>query len=535
MPPKGATRAGRTAAASSASSSLTTNAEDTESKQNSSTSGVAPKPYVQRLQSLKKTKPSGSITAGAKAGKFKVKAIERKSKEEREVLEKAEAEAHALRNKRTAAALKLARGDHGHRGGSFRGRGGSMRVGAGPFGGGRGGRGGAFSGRVGMGGDDSDDSDSYEDDLRVNIDQINLDSDNDETGKGKGRASTNSKLQPVRAQRYEHTERAVHVNEESSATIEVPVGAPVEEVAQPENISSVEGSDDGPRVKAEPIDDEDTVMVTEVPRHEDDGLPAMKKMVRTSVPPSPRKKAPKAPLSQPKRDPRELLRTTEEIEEYDRHLEDLKIIRDLLSFDEVRPEKPQSVDSQPSAPTTDDDEGESQGVTKQEHADGEEAEDTEVEHKLAGQLFLMQFPPMTPNLVIPGSTGDTALPSTETTAQSETEAADKAAADTAVAEKAASNKARVLTAAMPWALPAGRVGKLNLHKSGRVTMDWGGISFEVDRGSGADYVQEALIVSEPEAEEAGQPQRDANSRKEAWSMGQLQGKFTVNPNWDQIL
>jgi DNA-directed RNA polymerase III subunit RPC4 len=64
-------------------------------------------------------------------------------------------------------------------------------------------------------------------------------------------------------------------------------------------------------------------------------------------------------------------------------------------------------------------------------------------------------------------------------------------------------------------------------------MDWGGISFELDRAAAVDFVQEALIVSSPEVDESGQPPKD--ERQQAWSMGQLSGKFTVMPDWDAML
>jgi DNA-directed RNA polymerase III subunit RPC4 len=86
---------------------------------------------------------------------------------------------------------------------------------------------------------------------------------------------------------------------------------------------------------------------------------------------------------------------------------------------------------------------------------------------------------------------------------------------------------KILTAA-DWQLRAGRVGKLNVHKSGRVTMNWGGISFELDRATSVDFLQEALIVSAPEE---GVPEEE----NRVWAMGQLSGKFTVTPDWEKML
>lgn len=47
-------------------------------------------------------------------------------------------------------------------------------------------------------------------------------------------------------------------------------------------------------------------------------------------------------------------------------------------------------------------------------------------------------------------------------------------------------------------------------------------------------LSEAVIVSRPPEEEDGAPPRD-DSENRVWSMGQLCGKFTVMPNWDDIL
>ncbi|RMZ71235.1 rna polymerase iii rpc4 [Pyrenophora seminiperda CCB06] len=79
---------------------------------------------------------------------------------------------------------------------------------------------------------------------------------------------------------------------------------------------------------------------------------------------------------------------------------------------------------------------------------------------------------------------------------------------------------------------SGLVGKLRVHKSGRTTLDWGGTSFEVEdvfasRGSHQEVVSlEVTPVNQRSApEDAG----------DAFSLGQVKGKFVVTPDLDAML
>jgi DNA-directed RNA polymerase III subunit RPC4 len=149
---------------------------------------------------------------------------------------------------------------------------------------------------------------------------------------------------------------------------------------------------------------------------------------------------------------------------------------------------------------------------------------------------------MTPNLTIPGTAEETTQPEPVAPATTgpaelpevkaegdEVEIVEGGQAATTTSSTHAPGK--IVTAAADTPLPAGRVGKFNVHRSGRITLDWGGILFELDRAAEVDFVQEALVVSsvgdEDDADEA--PER------RGWAMGQLGGKFTVTPNWDALL
>ncbi|KAJ5106682.1 hypothetical protein N7456_003357 [Penicillium angulare] len=587
MPPKASTRrtAAKLEASASGESSQNAPAPTQAPAQGSgATPGPSGRPPVQRLQTLKKRTPGGSITPSTtrspsalggepapKPFKFRPKAVQRKTKEEREAIERVEQERNEERM-REAAAIQRGRGGGGRGSrGSFRGRGGAGGMGAGgPLGSGFGGvfrgRGGGFGGGSGGGGGGGggggrsrmrsgftanardQEYDSSDDELRVSIDKINIDEDEEDDFddvKGKMPARRREKgLRPVRVTRHEHEERVVHVNMESSSN----KAAEIREQAQKDAAEVVddksspeEDNVEQPRVKAEPTDDNDTPM-EDVPAADDDFLPRQRYRVRrkTSDPlevEEKKKDKEELPPTAVKRDARDLLRTKEETDEYDRHEEDLKHVLELLTHQEPESEPEPEAD-------TETEREKSQGAPETTTGDGTEPNEEEppieklANQHLLGQLFLMQFPPMTPNLTIPGSNGapasGTTRPQTQDQPDIKPEIGDQDVQITGEGEAESDGPSEMITAATNWSLPAGRVGKLNVHKSGRVTMDWGGVSFELDRATGVDFVQEALIVSQPEADASGQPPKD-DRRHEAWSMGQLSGKFTVMPNWDSML
>ncbi|KAJ5811596.1 hypothetical protein N7474_007897 [Penicillium riverlandense] len=576
MPPKSATRRTRRTAEESTPASTPTGAESTapqnasETPAHAGSSATTPRPPVQRLQSLKKRTPAGSISpsgrppsalSGEQAKptlKYKPRAVGRRSKEEREAIEKLEQERYNERLKEAAAIQRGRRGaaSTNIRGG-FRGRGGpiGMSMGAGAMMSGRRGRGGGVGG--GGSGYDSRHSSAVgprsrtrshisggnirgsnlsddEDGLRVSIDQINLESSDEEaytqsrTIKGKMpiRERRERGLRPVRVERHPHEERVVSVNMESSVSESARLREKARAKATENSAISVD--DDGPdttaaaeepRVKQE---DDDAVMTDEIPHADDDELlPAQKVRVRRKL------AAQKAteeglpepePELEPAHDLRQLLRTREEIEEYERHQHDLEVVQHLFS----KPvEKPETTEAQPA-------EGEEAETAAEER--GEEDQDAEAETSpksyLAGRLFLMQFPPMTPNLTIPGTAVENqpepAAPAT-TPGQTEQPEVKAEGDEVEIVEggQAATTRppGKIVTAAADTPLPAGRVGKFNVHRSGRITLDWGGISFELDRAAEVDFVQEALVVSSVGDDDVA----DETPERRVWAMGQLGG------------
>jgi DNA-directed RNA polymerase III subunit RPC4 len=528
------------------------------------TAGSHPRPPIQRLQSLNRRAPGGSIgPRGAGLGqqpkpalKFQPRASARRAKEERDALQELEAERNRQRLSE-AAAIQRARLGRAARGrGTFRGRGGVH--GGGPVGFGAGtkrriditrsasrhstsGYNTPAAGGLSSFGDYSSDEDSAVN--RLDIEHINLNDDygsdeeeekkKDRKGKKPARASR-SGLQPIRVERHQHEERVVAVNTEASSALSAGLRQQAQEDEDEDEDNELfiteEKSEQGEsRVKSEPTDGD--VSMADVPHadaeNDETPLPPQTVTARKQVAAA-KERAVKQKEKEP--DPQSLLQTKEEKEEFARHADDLETLKEILTPSE-------KVAVAKTAETT---EG-----TETENADGgaeakEATKEEEEEHdKNAGRLFLIQFPPLTPNLVVPGigehAVVDLEDESTETATAGAGESTGLGLGDAEVKrefDEDDEDKARVtseppakLLTATQRRIPAGRVGKLHLHQSGRVTLDWGGISFEIDKGASVNFVQEALVASTD----------DDGEERSVWAMGQLSEKFIASPEWDKLL
>ncbi|RMZ77427.1 hypothetical protein DV738_g4415, partial [Chaetothyriales sp. CBS 135597] len=121
-----------------------------------------------------------------------------------------------------------------------------------------------------------------------------------------------------------------------------------------------------------------------------------------------------------------------------------------------------------------------------------------------GKLFLLQFPPLTPMLVYPtGGDEDDA----------------DGVADVKIKQEGGGDTPghnSVLTACSPLdQLPSGLVGKLNVHASGRITLDWGGTDMEVQLGTDEKPPQEQQL-------------------SKAYALGQLDARMVVLPDWSKL-
>ncbi|KAK5167482.1 uncharacterized protein LTR77_007181 [Saxophila tyrrhenica] len=194
--------------------------------------------------------------------------------------------------------------------------------------------------------------------------------------------------------------------------------------------------------------------------------------------------------------------TREEREEHARHQNDLRLLRSELGDP---------------TPTND--------------ANGDATmTDSDRQDKRAEKVYLFQFPPILPDLVPVPIKPDPEAAENGTEDAMHVDPAPPPAANTADKPIKVEDNASPPPKAP---LPSGAVGKLHVHASGRVTLDWGGTAMTLNMGTEAGFLQDVLCVSLPEGKmgEDG----EALGTGEAVSMGQVKGKFVVVPEWGELV
>lgn len=152
------------------------------------------------------------------------------------------------------------------------------------------------------------------------------------------------------------------------------------------------------------------------------------------------------------------------------------------------------------------------------------------------KMFLFQLPPLVPQLHDPSIPR---LPPAERANGEPSDTKIKAepgAVDGSVPQTAGIPS--IFTASSPASqrAPSGFVGKLNVHKSGRVTLDWGGTAMEVRYGTEVDFLQDIVMV-EPPAEPVSDAIDDGKPRErvgKARAMGQIRQKMICIPDWNTL-
>lgn len=145
-----------------------------------------------------------------------------------------------------------------------------------------------------------------------------------------------------------------------------------------------------------------------------------------------------------------------------------------------------------------------------------------------GHTYLFQLPPTMPELLEPGQSKPKPKPEASEAQPPPLQAAANGEAAIKMEEEFSDPRANKGTGPR---FASGRVGKLRVHKSGRTTLDWGGISFEVGPGIPASFLQEVVSLEVIPADKRVVPE-DAG---EALSFGRIKEKFVVTPNWEQLL
>ncbi|ORY79089.1 RNA polymerase III RPC4-domain-containing protein [Protomyces lactucae-debilis] len=150
-----------------------------------------------------------------------------------------------------------------------------------------------------------------------------------------------------------------------------------------------------------------------------------------------------------------------------------------------------------------------------------EADDVDGQH-----FFTIQMPPVLPFWV----------PDPDEVAKSESikeepgpeviEIDQRAAVETQTTQAAPADKqpVRKRKKAKPvdWPPPEGQIGQINLHQSGMVTMDYGGIRLTLSPGQDVDFLQELVAI-------------DADAKKQAWVLGRVEQRLVATPDLDRLL
>ena len=83
-------------------------------------------------------------------------------------------------------------------------------------------------------------------------------------------------------------------------------------------------------------------------------------------------------------------------------------------------------------------------------------------------------------------------------------------------------------------LPSGAAGKMKVHASGRVTMDWGGMSLCLGAGARADFLQTVVATTLPDQQDDAAGSASVEEGQ-AINLGRIKEKFVVTPNWEELL
>lgn len=320
-------------------------------------------------------------------------------------------------------------------------------------------------------------------------------------------------IAPVRVQRVEHKDRTIGLNADGIATkdgsaakaqardgsaalpddkkkgkqrakdVEV-VGEQHKYKGTYSESSSEQG--DEPQIKEEPVDDEGAGPTTPEPAVDATAVPEVLLQSPVSSPETRRKNKDRIRFS----GERPEFQTNEEQTEWELHQKDLRILHHELG-----------------RLTTKDQDGDA----AMEGADAQAAHDD----PRADKVYLFQFPPVLPDL-------------THTIIKPDPEAAEDAAAPEAASASNQLQSTDPEPTGNTHTFNPGRVGKMRIHKSGRATLDWGGLAMEIGMAGEASFLQDVLIANFNKNEEG---KVDSGT---AMGMGQVKGKFIVTPDWDKL-
>lgn len=318
----------------------------------------------------------------------------------------------------------------------------------------------------------------------------------------------------------------------------------------------------GHRIKDEPNDDDrvafDDIASVNVPGtslQAESGAQALER-VETAIPEKPsaddvnRREQRKRPSSRTKsRLIQPILQTEEDRQEWTRYEEDLRLLSEELGF--VKPGSLQIHSIDP---------------------DGDCNTDDGADHfkdKREGLVYLFQLPPIMPKILTAAEKEIVNMESTQTEKAEKDIPPDMSKPiDLMLSQPSDPNQKQPkpepeetlvpdtrnanIFMAKDSTLPVGRVGRLRVHNTGRMTATWGGASLELGRGSGSGLLQEVVMTEysrhhaiKLSAEGKDKHNNDGEGGKEkleerislgdkGWAIGQLGGGFVMTPDWAKM-
>ncbi|KAI0396143.1 hypothetical protein F5Y17DRAFT_137928 [Xylariaceae sp. FL0594] len=152
-----------------------------------------------------------------------------------------------------------------------------------------------------------------------------------------------------------------------------------------------------------------------------------------------------------------------------------------------------------------------QTLTLHPPAEGEEGQEKD------DQLFIFQLPPILPPLIKPSHGSDEQ--------DDPFDAAPGGNNPTVKSEEGVEASQKKRSTGLP--AEGGYIGRLNVRKSGKVELDWGGTILNVGMATETDFLTSAMIVEQKENVETAE-----ESAGVAFGMGQVYGGFVLAPTFD---
>lgn len=87
-------------------------------------------------------------------------------------------------------------------------------------------------------------------------------------------------------------------------------------------------------------------------------------------------------------------------------------------------------------------------------------------------------------------------------------------------------------------LAPGAVGKMKVHKSGKVILDWGGMSLVLGMGGKADFLQNVVSTTMPDQKVDSKDDdfiAAAGEQGQVVNLGHVKEKFVLTPDWEELL